>query len=292
MKLFTSVHSIKWCLVACLCLLAQLPAVAQLIKNVRTSVDQSKQVMIIRYDLTGLHFKKEIKVVPYIIGSDSLASPIKSLSGDFGWVSQSGKNKEIVWDFFKDGVTSLQDIQIDIKSETRDATLPRFWGVALQGSNSAPFGVKGMQLGRLGFFASARFGKFPRSHEYMVSNAGVIDYPELGVYIIGTEKRLASYAIIAGPVFQMGRKIYGYLGAGYGAEQLYWKYKEYDLNNILLGGNWALNESINEKGLAVDTGLVIRLGRVLIDLGLNTINFKSVQIIGGLGLTFSNSKKL
>jgi len=287
----TSVHGTHWRLAAFLCL-AYLSATAQTIENVRTSFDQSKQLMFINYDLKGLNYKKEIKITPYIVSGDASLPPVKSLIGDFGWVTRGGKNKVMIWDPLKDGLKSLEGIKIELKTEARDAAIPRLRGVALQGSNSAPFGVKCMQLSRIGFFAGFRVGRLPPGYRYTISDAGEMDYLESGVYEIGTEKRLASYAITAGPIFQMSRNIYAYTGMGYGIEQRFWKYQSYNLVKSPVSSDWALSENTNRKGIAADAGIVIRVGRrVLIDVGGSSIQFKSFQITGGIGLLLTNNQK-
>lgn len=283
----------KWRLAASLWLLTYLSAIAQTVENVHTTFDQSRQLMLINYDLKGLSYKQEIKITPYLVSSQNELPPaIKTLTGDFNWVSRGGKNKVIIWDPLKDGVNSLSGFQVKINTELRDAAIPRLWGIALQGSNSAPIGIKGIQLSRIGFFAGFRVGKLPPTYRYTVTDAGYMNYLESGVYEIGTEKRLASYAVTAGPVFQVARSTYAYIGAGYGVEQLFWNYQAYNLDKSPVSSDWALNENVNRKGVTVDAGCVLRFGRILIDLGLSTIQFKSFQITGGIGLTFSKTDKL
>lgn len=283
----------KWRLVAFLGLLAYLPVAAQTIENVRDSFDQSKQLVYIFYDLKGLSYKKEIKITPYIESGNASLPNMQSLTGDFDWVNRGGKSKVVIWDPFKDGISSLEGIRASIKTdaEVRKAVLPRFRCFMLHGSNSAPLGIKYVQLSPVGFFAGFRMGKFPPSYTYTVTNTGEIDYPESGVYEIGTEKRLAGFAFTAGPTFQIGRNMYAYAGAGYGAEQLFWEYQKYNSDYDLQGSEWALNESINSKGVAVDAGIVMRFGRVLLDIGGGTIQFKSYQITGGVGWAFVHNKK-
>ena len=292
MQIFGSNQHAKSHLVILVSLLAYLPATAQTVENVHDSLDQSKQLVYIYYDLKGLNYKKEIKITPYIESGNAALAPMQSISGDFGWVNKGGKNKVVTWDTFKDGITSLDSVQIKvISSEVRDATLPRSRGIMLHGSNSAPFGLKYLQLGGVGFFAGFRMGNLPPSYDYTVSDAGVIDdYPNTGVYEIGDEERVAGYAITAGPTFQVGRNVYVYVGAGYGVEQLFWEYQKYDSDYVLQGSEWALNESINSKGIAVDAGIVLQFGRLLLDVGGGTIQFKSYQIIGGIGIVLGKSQ--
>lgn len=292
MQIFGSNQHAKSHLIILVSLLAYLPATTQTVENIRDTLDQSKQLVYIYYDLKGLNYKKEIKITPYIESANGTLTAMQSLSGDFGWVNKGGKNKVVTWDPFKDGITSFDSVQIKvISSEVRDATIPRFRGIMLHGSNSAPFGLKYLQLGGVGFFAGFRMGNLPPSYNYTVTDAGVIDdYPNTGVYEISDEERVAGYAITAGPTFQVGRNVFVYAGAGYGVEQLFWEYEAYDLDKTPLGSEWALNESVDSKGVAVDAGIILRFGRILLDVGGGTIQFKSYQIIGGIGIVLGKNQ--
>ena len=247
--------------------------------------------MHIYYDLKGLNYKKEIQVSPTLLWTDGSTTPISSLSGDFGWQNRGGKNKLIRWYPFKDGLDSLAGAQISIQTQLRAANLPRLRAIALHGSNSAPFGVKAMQMGRTGFYAAARVGKLSPSYRYTVSDAGVIDYLESGVYEITDKRRLAGYAFTVGQVLQLGRNIYGYVGLGYGAEQLFWEYEAFNLDRGSLGKFWALNDGLNRKGIVVESGAILRLGDIVLDLGLSTVQVQSLQLTAGIGYVFSKSKK-
>lgn len=304
MQRYTFMQGTKCCWTVFFCLLVYLPATAQRVENVRTFFDQSKQVMLIYYDLKWMSFKEEVQVMPYIVSSRTQISPIKSLSGDFGWQNRNGANKLIIWDLFKDGIDTF--VQIEIKTETREAPNSPFAGVLLNGNKSTPFGVKFMlmanifsdstrmlnpeiRLNRLlrnhfGSYASLRMNRKRPDYQYTVSNEGVIDYLESGVYEIGSERRLAGYAFVVGPLVQVSRNRFIYVGLGYGAERLFWKYQAYNLDRNPTGTHWALNESINRKGIVLETGYVFRLRRLLLDIGVSTLQFKSFQITGGIGI--------
>lgn len=281
----------SWPLAIPFALLATLPAAAQTLDNIRTEFDQSSQLMRIRYDLKGLNYKKEIQVSPYLVQSDGSKTPLKSLSGDFGWLNRGGKNKLMLWAPFNDGVDSLAGAQVRIETQVRPAIISRFPALALQGSNSAPIGIKAMKLGRTGFYAAARVGKLPPSYRYTVSDAGEMDYRESGVYEINGGRRLAGFAITLGQILQLGRNIYGYAGLGYGVEQLFWEYEAFNLEKASLGKFWALNESIDRKGVVAESGLVLRRGRLLLDLGVGTVQLKSLQLSAGVGLVLSKNEK-
>ena len=296
------VQYMKWQIIACFYLLAYLPTSGQTVGNLRTDFDQSSQIIRISYDLKGLHFKKAIQIRPYLVWSDSSTVWLKSLSGDYGWLERGGKNKLVVWNPFEDGVDNLVGAQIKIETQVRAAQIPHFWGLAVHGSNSAPIGLKvigrtsfldskKMRLLRLSFFAGVRVGNLPPSYRYSVSAAGEMDYRESGVYEFTDQRKIAGFAITAGQILQLGRNIYGYAGLGYGVEQLFWEYQSFNLSRNLIGSAWALDEHINRKGLVIDLGTVVRLGPVLLDVGLSTIQFKSYQVTGGVGIAFLKNKK-
>ncbi len=280
-----------WSVFVC-SLLCVLPGIAQTVENKRIDFDQSRQVMLIHFDVEGLNYKKAVKVTPHIKSGERLLPTTRGLSGDTAWLNRGGQHKLMVWDPFKDGVDSLKDIRVDFELAVKEVASPRFWGIAFQGSNSAPFGFKAMQLGRLGFYASVRSsGQAPPSG-YTVSDAGAIDYKESGVYVITNKKRLASATFVGGPVLQVARKIYVYVGGGYGTEQLFWGYEAYNLDKNLTGSFWALNESINRKGVVIDAGATLRVGRLLFDLGMSSIQFDAFQITGGIGFTLAKMPAL
>ena len=276
---------------ALLILLACRPAGAQTLDNIRSEFDQSSQLMHIRYDLKGLNYKKEIQVKPYLVWDDGSQTPLKNLSGDFGWLNRGGRNKLILWAPLHDGLDSLTGAHVRIETQVRPAAIPRFRALALHGSNSAPIGLKAMQLGRAGFYAAARMGKLPPSYRYNVSDAGEMDYRESGVYEITGGRRLAGFALTIGQILQLGRNIYGYAGLGYGVEQLFWEYEAFNLEKTSLGKFWALNENINRKGLVLEGGVLLRRGRLLLDLGVGAVQLKSVQLAAGVGWAFSTNSK-
>jgi hypothetical protein len=163
----------------------------------------------------------------------------------------------------------------------------------IQGSKSAPLGLKYVSLGRLGYYAGFRMGYLPPAYRYSVSNTGTIAYSESGVYQIGSETKLASYAATGGLTAQIHKKVYAYAGLGYGVEQLFWKYQAFNLDYKLVSNEWALNEQINHKGLAGEFGITARFGKILIETGMCAIGGRSstIQITAGIGYVLSTNTK-
>ena len=274
-----------------LCLIGP-AAQAQSIHNIRDTFDQTRQLMVISYQLKGLNFTKEIEVLPYIAvtndSSDMYVS--RNISGDFGWIKRKEKQYNILWDPFKDGIDDLSKLKIMLKTNIQKVEIPKFWNLSWHASNSAPVGFKLSRLGLIGFFAGFRLGHLPPTHRYEVNNVGELlgkegnGYLESGVYAISKRKKLTGYALSLGPIAQLSRKIYAYAGLGYGAEQLFWEYEEFNLNKNLIGNSWALNQSINYEGAILDLGILYRTSQLTFDIGISTIELNSFQIIGGIGI--------
>ncbi|HOY20739.1 MAG TPA: hypothetical protein PLC89_25730 [Haliscomenobacter sp.] len=265
---------------------------AQSIQNIRDTFDQTRQLMIISYQLKGLNFTKQIEVLPYIaVNNDSSNMYVpKNISGNFGWIKRKEKQYNILWDPFKDGIDDLSNLKITLKTNIQKVEIPKFWNLSWHASNNAPVGFKLSRLGLIGFFAGFRFGHLPPTHRYEVSNNGELlgpegsGYLESGVYAIGKRKKLTGYALSLGPIAQLSRRVYAYAGIGYGAEQLFWEYEEFNLNKILIGNSWALNQSINYEGAILDLGVLYRTSQLTFDIGISTVELNSFQIIGGIGI--------
>lgn len=288
---------------------AGLHAFAQNDENARFSFDQSNQLLYIQYDLTGLNFRQEALVTPFIIDSSASDqntiirrpfdpnskrnrdSLVKSVSGDVGWVKSGGKDKQIVWSPFNDGVVSFKGVKVGLLIEYRDIDYPSYWGTAYHASNSAFLGQKFFKLDKFGYFFAGRIGKPAPSYRYSTTNDGSINYLESGIYRVGTKRLLASYAVTGGIIYQLRRQLYTYAGIGIGAERLFWQYKAYNLDGIPTSDFWVLNEQINNKGIINDIGIIFRKGALVFDLGLSTIQYKSFQIIGGIGFAQKSRKK-
>lgn len=268
--------------------LTAFPASAQSIDSIWTTFDQSRQLMHINYSLFGLNYRKEVNIIPCYVSGTSGPVPLKAISGDFGWTNRGGRNKLVLWDPFKDGVNSLDGVRIELKKEFRDAIIPRFWAVEWHGSNKAPIGLKVMQLNWLGYYAGFRVGRRALEYRNTVSEIELLG-PELVRFT--DKRRTVSYALSAGPLFQITRNLYTYAGIGYGAERLFWQYQTLDQNQEPLNTAWALKDDSNYEGVLADAGFFIRLGRVVIDAGVSTIQFKSLQFTAGIGYTLYKTQR-
>lgn len=279
----------KICLTLGLIVLSNL-MYAQYIDEVKSVFDQTSQLMVISYDIKNLSFKKNIQILPTLYYNNDSTDLLSSryISGDYGWINHKRKSYTIYWDAFKDGKDNFSSLDIKMKYNVKKANIPRRWNIAVHGSNSAPFGLKLSSLSILGWYATFRVGNLPPSYKYTVQSNGEIEqFRESGVYQIGSQSKLSSYGFSVGPILQLDRKLYTYAGIGLGKEQLFWQYDAYNLNKELTANEWALNESINNKGLFIDLGLIYASKIVSYDLGFTTNSLQSFQIIGGIGISFN-----
>jgi len=268
---------------------------AQQVEDIRDTFDQSGQYFLLQYDLKKASFKEEVFIQPRILNAPSDSIALKSLRGDFGWVPVKGKRKTITWDPFRDGVNDIDGLQLGLEEDlpTRPAVLPRYWALSWNASNSAPLGLKITRLSPIGFFVGYRRSWYLKPLDNALTTvadqpATIANYKTDGVYEIGEESRLCSWAATGGVVVQVARRVYVYGGVGYGAEQLYWKYDILNPDYEQINQSWVINKEINSEGVVFDAGAYLRFGRFVIDIGASTIQFNTnAQIIGGLGYTLT-----
>ncbi|MBK6346836.1 MAG: hypothetical protein IPF68_13050 [Bacteroidales bacterium] len=92
---------------------------------------------------------------------------------------------------------------------------------------------------------------------------------------------------MGGLTFQAGRNFFIYAGAGYGKYEVLYEIKEYSYeDDALLGTDYGRDETLSVKGPALEAGIILRTGKVLLMGGANVINFKMPGWSAGIGLSF------
>lgn len=266
------------------------PVFAQKIENQKQVFDQSRQILQIYYDVTGLNYRKELRVTPMLELADGQQIDLPDATGAIGMMKKNSKGNLIELDPFKAGIERPEQAKIILVADIRKRQQPERYLLGLQGSNSAPLGLKFWRVAPIGAYVGFRLGALPPSYRYTVNNEGQIDYKQVGIYEIVNQRRLASLAATTGVVAQIAPKLYGTLGIGYGIEQLFWKYNEYDLDKNLLGKAWALNENINHKGTIAEVGISCFLKPVYVELGVATFALNSYQLLFGLAYVFEKKQ--
>lgn len=259
--------------------------------------DQSKQAYIILYDMAKIKMNEKLKLVPFYYSKQSNDMIfLKTITGDTAWQT-APKLVQIEWDPFKDklDLNEFFNVQLILFEKKTSTKAPLINSVHYQGSNSALIGLKYMfKIRKAPVFIAGRIGALPPVFRYTVNDSGVIkNYNVDGVYQIGSERKLGSFAILVGSTLRFESNWYLNLGVGFGTERLYWKFDAFNLNYEKIGeSSWALNENTaQQNGFIFETGLMRKSGRFLFNLGTCSVAFKAYQITAGVGLIFNHPDK-
>lgn len=85
------------------------------------------------------------------------------------------------------------------------------------------------------------------------------------------------FSITGGYLYRFMKPLYGYVGAGYGQRTLAWE---------TVDGEWVKNIDHSFSGLATEIGVVGQHKGYSLSLGLQTINFKYMELSVGIGFLF------
>ena len=267
---------------------------AQEVKNVTSQVNGNQ--IIIEYDLTGAKYNQVFDVSLYVSfdGGTSFQGPMKSVSGDVGTEVKAGKNK-ITWDPFSD-VPSLEgDIVFNVKVQVVDQKLERHFFVHYSGNYSlrdagfsAPFGLTIGQIGKIGWYVSARINTSSfETSQYDFDGNDVVDYDKVLYYEYDNEYKYPSLEAFAGITAQIHWNVFLYGGAGYGYQKFYWYMNEYDyMDNSLQSDSYLDYTDYSVSGLTAEAGMIIKAKMLSFNVGYSSLNFEYSNIVFGVGLNF------
>lgn len=95
-------------------------------------------------------------------------------------------------------------------------------------------------------------------------------------YVEGSSAK-SRFSITGGYLYRFMRPLYGYVGGGYGQRTLAWE---------TIGGEWVKNIDHSVSGLATEIGLIGKYKRCAFSLGVQTLNFKYMELGVGVGFFF------
>jgi hypothetical protein len=78
-------------------------------------------------------------------------------------------------------------------------------------------------------------------------------------------------------LYRFIKPLYGYIGGGYGQRTLAWETVE---------GEWVKNIDHSASGIAAEIGLIGQYKGMALSLGVQTINFKYMELNVGVGFFF------
>ena len=142
----------------------------------------------------------------------------------------------------------------------------------------APQSSLGLTVGSvkdIGWYAHLSTNLTFRNPTYECDYKGVIDGATFE-YSYSGKKSVSFILASAGIAFQMIDPLYGYVGAGYGSRNVYWK-----LND----GSWVKCVDDCYRGLSVDAGLMLHFKNFGLSFGLQTMGFKYMEAKFGVGYT-------
>jgi hypothetical protein len=95
-------------------------------------------------------------------------------------------------------------------------------------------------------------------------------------YIEGSSAK-SRLSITGGYLYRFIKPLYGYIGGGYGQRTLAWETVE---------GEWVKNIDHSASGIATEIGLIGQYKGMALSLGVQTINFKYMELNVGVGFFF------
>ncbi len=267
----------------------------QLVQNV--VVSQEGKCIVITYDLsenasvsvsgTGYHPVYEASVDRF---------PMRSISGDVGKRVRAGKGKRIVWDVLKDygGEFIFNDVEFMVTARPAMKTF-----ILAEGAYSlAPQWGAGIfvgQVGQWGWYVKARSNfqfKALQKTQYEAKEGGIVrnemevfynedlgrwvNYYDVQPFYSG-KRQTTEIIADAGTLVRLGCPLYLYAGVGYGIRQVQWGTTD---------GQWIKYSPGSFSGFSGDIGLMGCIKGFTISAGVNTINFKYMEIEAGIGWMF------
>ena len=107
-------------------------------------------------------------------------------------------------------------------------------------------------------------------------DTGMLPGGETPYYKEGSSKK-ARMSITGGYLYRIAKPVYAYVGAGYGTRTLAWETEE---------GEWVKNTDHSASGIAAEIGAIGRYKSCALSLGVQTINFKYMELSVGVGFFF------
>ena len=260
---------------------------AQTVKNIEPVRSGNK--IVVNYEIAGAKFNQKFDVLLYVStdGGSTFQGPLKAVKGDVGEGIQGGEH-QIVWDVFKE-VNSLEgEVVFDVKAKVIEEKIPKEFMVSYLGSIDAPVGLTIGQLGKTGWYISAKTGMNTESPEYTYKGeAWNPGFTSAQYYKFNSTEAIRRLSITGGFTSQVGRNFFIYTGGGYGMKELLWQMEIYDYEtDDKAGEKYVQQPDYSYSGFEAEAGFIIRMGNFLLEGGATTVSFEYTNWIVGVGLAF------
>lgn len=255
--------------------------------NVR--IRQEGKSIIITYDLS----KRSVVRVLMSSNNSGYYTELKAVSGNVGKGVPAGNARKIVWhpldeksEFVAKNVRFKVEALSSYDYYTQNAKMKTLV-MGQVGYSVAPQLSYGVLIGQMyhgiGWYANFRSNfNFVASPELVCDENGVIN-GEMPFY---TGNKQSSYLVITGG-FMMNflektaknkfNTLGMYVGGGYGKRELQCE---------IVGGNWAKYAPTSAIGFSGSLGVFGSMSGATLSVGMNTINFKYVDVVVGVGFMF------
>lgn len=271
-------------------LLILFPAITSFAENASNiRVRQEGKAIVITYDLS----KKSVVRLLMASGTSTQYTELTAVSGNVGKGVPAGKSRKIVWKPLEENETFIaKNVRFKVEAQsayeyyTQNAKIKTVV-VGQFGYSVAPQLSYGAMIGQMykgiGWYVSGRSNfQFNTPAELACDKQGYID-GERPFYTGNTYT--THYAVNAGFMMNVLEKITKnkfntlglYVGAGYGKRELQWETTD---------GLWVKYAPISHTGFSGNIGLFGSFYGVTLNVGLNTINFKYVEVEAGIGYMF------
>lgn len=252
----------------------------------QTSIDRNGTTFIIGYIL-GL--SSEVQTVDVALeisvdGGRNFSSDLLggTATGDVGLQNISGP-KTIYYDFasIKENLAGKQlAFRISIVSKTMakkpntPAESDAFVLVSAGFFPQTSFGLMGGYVKKFGFYVKGRSNFSSMAPEYECASDGKTSFG----YIWTSGKQAKSRLTVTGGLLMRAtNNIFPYIGGGYGNRAVCWEDSQ---------GQWAKVSDYSCSGVAIDAGIIFKIGPVAVSIGVNNTAFRYTDIEAGFGISF------
>ncbi len=243
----------------------------------------------IYYNASGLKFNQTVTTSLFVStdGGVNFQGPLKLVTGELGPGIINGRHK-IIWEAAKEIPLDNVNLVFDVRGEITEAPNKRDFFAAYTGNLTTPLGLRVGLLGKTGIYVSFQSNLTPgKKGSYTYEDNAITDYNRFAWYEFTSEHKKVAYTVCAGATFQTGRNFFIYAGAGYGKYEMLYEIKEYSYeDNALLDTDYGRDNSVSTTGPALEAGIIIRTGKVIVIGGGNLLNFKKPNWTAGIGISF------
>ena len=255
--------------------------------NIR--VRQEGKSIIVTYDLS----QKSVVRLLMASGNSEHYTELKAVSGNVGKAVPAGENRKIVWKPLEENEKFIaQNVRFKVEAQSayeyyaQNAKIKTLV-MGQAGYSVAPQLSYGAMIGQMykgiGWFVSGRSNfQFNTPTELACNEEGYIDN-ERPFYTgnISTTHYIINAGFMMNVLEKTTKNKFNtlgfYLGGGYGKRELQWETTD---------GLWVKYVPTSHNGFSGNIGVFGSIYGVTLNVGLNTINFKYVEVEAGIGYMF------